>query len=172
VQKGVFDPTVDPGHTFIFLVGPDNTLTNIVSIGPIEPIGYTPSGELTPATPRFLNGDLPATAEHKLQGPISTYTWKITPSMKSYKQCMDTFNNVKANPGNYTIKHHCTSAAIDLGTLCGLTLPSGASQTAVSGTPEPNPYGLQTQLNQTKKPTIIPSTQFTIGQKINITVGP
>jgi RHS repeat-associated protein len=160
ISNGVLNPSIDPGHTFAYLMNTKGQVDGVLSVGPSSPIGAMNKNS-------FLNGRLGAVANWPITGRVSTYQWDMT--QQQYTHCLTLLNQMKSNPGNYSPTNQCTSAAISLAKKCGINVPSGSS--AVNVPPIfpifngysnnlPNPYGLQQQLNKTMTPTILQGTQF------------
>jgi RHS repeat-associated protein len=160
VVNGVLNPSEDTGHTFAYIKDDAGNITNLISVGPSDPIGALNKNS-------YLNGTLGSVSNWPLSGQVSAYEWDIKGDQ--LKQCKAAFDDKKKKPGNYSPTNQCTSAAISVGNQCGINVPNGVSPVAVPPIKPifdgysnnlPNPYGLQQQLNQTMKPTVAPSSTF------------
>jgi RHS repeat-associated protein len=151
---GVLDPTVDPGHTFLYVATDEGDVISMLSVGPRSTIE---KNDLM----SFISGDLPSRSDWGLSGQVSLFSYRL--DAQNYNACLAAISNKKRNPGNYTKDNQCTSAALGVAKVCGISVPNDGKSKVNLGPLTfnlPNPYGLSQVLDKAKNvfPINVPAT--------------
>ena len=133
------DPSVDPGHTFVYLKDASNTVVSIMSFGPTYNVMFNPS--------LFDQGKFPGTGRHRLED-ANANTWETYISPQQLSAGEQDISNFKASPPYYTKSFNCTTAAVSMAAQIGVNLPNGVGSVWGAGNVA-NPYTLNQQMTAT-----------------------
>jgi hypothetical protein len=152
VKFNRLDPSVDPGHTFVYLKDASNTVVSIMSFGPTGNVAWYPR--------LFSSGKMPGTGKYHLD-PVNANTWESYISPGQLTAGEQEISSFKASPPYYTETFNCTTAAVSMAAQIGVNLPNGVGPVWGVGNVA-NPYTLNQQM----------TTAYGTGQVVNMSTFP